>query len=87
LRHCPLGEFSGINLIAAAVRHGVECFILAFGTDVYGAPARIPIIESELIAPRSPYGESLYTLERALRWYERIAELRFAVLLQRGRWH
>jgi UDP-glucose 4-epimerase len=70
----------GINLLATAVRHDVSRFVLASSADVYGAPARVPIIEPEYIAPRSPYGESLYTLERALSWYERTAGLRFAVV-------
>jgi UDP-glucose 4-epimerase len=70
----------GINLIATAVRHDVGRFILASTVDVYGTPARVPIIEPEHIAPRSPYGESLYTLERALGWYERVAGVRYAIL-------
>jgi UDP-glucose 4-epimerase len=71
---------NGMNLIATAARHDVGRFILASSADVYGAPARVPIIEPERIAPRSPYGESLYTLERALRWYEHILGVRYAVL-------
>lgn len=70
----------GVNLIAAAVRHDVERFILSSTANLFDDPERMPIDEEERIVPGSPYGESKYMLERILRWYERVAELRFAAL-------
>jgi len=71
---------NGINLIATAIRFNVDRFILISTADVFGATGPVPIIEQASIFPSSPYGESLYMLERMLSWYDRITGLRYAVL-------
>lgn len=71
---------TGVNLMAAAVRHNVGRFILSSTANLFDRPERIPIDEDQPIVPGSPYGESKYMLERALRWYDRIYGLRFAAL-------
>ncbi|GIV96777.1 MAG: UDP-glucose 4-epimerase [Herpetosiphonaceae bacterium] len=71
---------TGVNLMAAAVRHDVGRFILSSTANLFDRPERIPIDEDQPIVPGSPYGESKHMLERALRWYDHIYGLRFAAL-------
>lgn len=71
---------NGVNLLEAAVRHGVRRFILSSTANLFDQPRRIPIDEDEEIIPGSPYGESKYLLERILRWLDRVYGLRYASL-------
>ncbi|MGQ9585037.1 MAG: UDP-glucose 4-epimerase GalE [Anaerolineae bacterium] len=71
---------NGVNLLEAAVRHGVRRFILSSTANLFDRPQRIPIDEEEAIVPGSPYGESKYLLERILAWLERVYGLRYAAL-------
>ncbi len=70
----------GIGLINSCVRHEIPKFVLSSTANLFGDPQRIPIDESERIAPGSPYGESKLMLERALFWADRIHGLRAACL-------
>jgi UDP-glucose 4-epimerase len=71
---------AGVTLLASAVKHDVGRFILSSTANLFDRPERIPIGESESIVPGSPYGESKHMLERALYWYERVHQLRYAAL-------
>ena len=71
---------NALNLLRAAVTHGVRRFILSSTANLFDAPQQIPIAETEAIVPGSPYGESKYIIERFLHWMDRIDGLRFAAL-------
>ncbi len=71
---------NGLTLLRAAVDHGVRRFILSSTANLFDRPARIPIDESEMIVPGSPYGESKFILERILYWLDRTCGLRYAAL-------
>jgi UDP-glucose 4-epimerase len=71
---------NGINLLQAAVDHGVQRFILSSTANLFDDPASMPITEQERIVPGSPYGESKFILERLLHWMDRIYGLRYAAL-------
>ncbi len=71
---------AGVTLMAQAVRHGVGRFILSSTANLFDAPERMPIDETESIIPGSPYGESKHMLERSLYWYDRVHQLRYAAL-------
>jgi UDP-glucose 4-epimerase len=71
---------NGVRLIEACVHHGVRKFVLSSTANLFGAPSRIPIDETEAINPGSPYGESKRILERALFWADQIHGLRSACL-------
>lgn len=77
-----LGEnvTNGLNLLQAAVQHGVRRFILSSTANLFDDPERMPIDERERIVPGSPYGESKHILERMLYWLDRIYDLRYAAL-------
>jgi UDP-glucose 4-epimerase len=71
---------NGLNLLEAAVAHGVNRFILSSTANLFDQPERVPIDEEEQIVPGSPYGESKYILERVLHWLDRTRGLRYAAL-------
>jgi UDP-glucose 4-epimerase len=71
---------NGLNLIEAAVNHGVKRFILSSTANLFDDPERMPIDENERIVPGSPYGESKFILERYLHWMDRIYDMRYACL-------
>ena len=52
-----------INLLSAAVRHGVGRFIFASSCAVYGRTETLPVEESAILTPCSPYGISKYCAE------------------------
>jgi UDP-glucose 4-epimerase len=70
----------GFALIDACVRHGVRRFVLSSTANLFGDPDSVPIPESAPLRPSSPYGESKWMLERALRWADQAHGLRFASL-------
>lgn len=71
---------NGLNLLEAALRHGVNRFVLSSTANLFDEPERMPIDERERIVPGSPYGESKAMLERILFWLERTHGLRYAAL-------
>jgi UDP-glucose 4-epimerase len=77
-----LGEnvTNALNLLQAAVQHGVRRFILSSTANLFDDPERMPIDERERIVPGSPYGESKHILERMLYWLDRIYDFRYAAL-------
>ncbi len=71
---------NGLNLMEAAVKHGVKGFILSSTANLFDDPERIPIAETERIVPGSPYGESKHILERNLHWMDRLYSMKYACL-------
>jgi UDP-glucose 4-epimerase len=71
---------NGIRLIEACLRHGVTRFVLSSTANLFGVAETIPIPEEAPINPGSPYGESKWMIERALRWADEIHGLHSACL-------
>jgi UDP-glucose 4-epimerase len=71
---------NGIRLVEACVRHGVKRFVLSSTANLYGNAGGEPIREAAVIDPGSPYGESKFMIERALRWADACCGLRSASL-------
>jgi UDP-glucose 4-epimerase len=55
-----------VNLINAAVRHPVKCFVFTSSIAVYGA-GQLPMTEETVPQPEDPYGISKYAVELDLR--------------------
>lgn len=55
-----------VNLINAAVNHGVKCFVFTSSIAVYGRN-QLPMIEELVPQPEDPYGISKYAVELDLR--------------------
>ncbi|ACY15223.1 UDP-glucose 4-epimerase GalE [Haliangium ochraceum] len=70
----------GANLFESAAAHGVGRIIFSSTSNLFDAPAVLPIPESEPPAPASPYGESKLVLERYLHWLERLYGCRYVCL-------
>lgn len=70
----------GLHLFQAAVERGVRRIILSSTANLFDKPERIPIDESAVVAPGSPYGESKLYLERTLSWLEKTHGVRSACL-------
>ena len=71
---------NGIRLIDACVRHGVRRFVLSSTAALFNLDSAEPIQEDAPIDPQSPYGDSKWMLERALRWAGQVHDFRSASL-------
>jgi UDP-glucose 4-epimerase len=79
-RYLEENTTQALRLIDATCRHGVRRFVLSSTANLFAAPSRLPIDETEAIEPGSPYGESKYMIERVLLWADRVFGLRSASL-------
>ncbi len=68
-----------LNLVDAAVAHGVGRFVFSSTAGVY-ASKDSPLLETDPVGPASVYGATKYMVEQTLEWYHRIHGLRVAVL-------
>jgi UDP-glucose 4-epimerase len=71
---------NGVNLLDAAVEHGVKKFVFSSTCATFGIPDRVPIDDSTPQAPINPYGESKLLFEKVLRWYDEIHGLKYVAL-------
>ena len=71
---------NALNLIEAAVDHGVRKFVLSSTCAIFGKPERVPIDEAVTIDPGSPYGESKFMIERILHWADEVHGMKSAAL-------
>ncbi len=63
-------NFAGLLRLAETMRrHDVRRIVFSSTCAVYGAPAVVPMDETQPTAPESPYGESKLMGERLLGWY------------------
>ncbi len=58
------------------LRSGVRLLVFSSTAAVYGMPASSPITEDSPYAPINPYGESKVMVEKILRWFDSIHNLR-----------
>jgi UDP-glucose 4-epimerase len=68
------------TLIQAVAECGVRNFLFSSTAAVYGEPSRVPIPETEPLAPTSPYGSSKWMTEIILRDAARAHGLNFVAL-------
>src|SRR5205814_10021766 len=71
---------NGLNLLDAMVSAGVGKIIFSSTCAISGPPDRLPIDETTLPRPISPYGESKLADEKILRWYREIHGFKFVSL-------
>jgi len=80
LRYLIENGANGMRLIDACVRHEVPRFVLSSTAALFNERGNAPIPETAAIDPQSPYGDSKWMLERALRWASEVHGLRIACL-------
>jgi UDP-glucose 4-epimerase len=71
---------NGLNLLDAMLKTGVRRIIFSSTCAIFGPPERVPIDESAVPRPISPYGESKLAFEKILRWYDQIHGFKFVSL-------
>ena len=71
---------AGLHLLEAALEAGVRKFILSSTANLFDQPERVPIDESCVVRPGSPYGESKLYLEKVLGWLDRTHGMKSACL-------
>ena len=71
---------AAIALLESALDAGVRRFVLSSTAAVYGTPVRVPIEETDALAPINPYGETKLAIERMLGSYATAYGLRYAAL-------
>lgn len=71
---------NAINLLDACIEVKVSRFVFSSTCAIFGLPPTIPISEDLPKEPINPYGESKWTIERALAWYGRLFGFRYVCL-------
>jgi UDP-glucose 4-epimerase len=69
-----------LNLIHAAVDHGIRLFLFSSSAAVYGEPEYLPIDEKHPTRPENYYGYTKLAIEQYLDWYSRLKGLRYIAL-------
>lgn len=69
-----------LNLIHAAVRHGIRHFVFSSSAAVYGEPAYLPIDEKHPTRPENYYGYTKLAIEQFLDWYARLKGFHYVAL-------
>jgi UDP-glucose 4-epimerase len=71
---------NAVNLLDACVAAGVRRFVFSSTCAIFGLPNVVPITEDLPKEPINPYGESKWTVERILAWYDKLYGLRSVCL-------
>lgn len=69
-----------LNLLEAMLAQGVRRLVFSSTAAVYGNPERIPIEETDRLAPTNAYGAAKLLVEEMLYWFNRAHGLRYASL-------
>jgi UDP-arabinose 4-epimerase len=69
-----------LSLLKALVSHGPSLLVFSSTASIYGAPLSVPIDESHLKDPLSPYGKSKWMIEQLLEDFEKAHGLRYLAL-------
>jgi len=68
-----------VNLINAAINHGVKCFVFTSSIAVYGTSPVLPITEQVPPHPEDPYGIAKLAVEQELRVCKEMFDLDYIV--------
>jgi UDP-glucose 4-epimerase len=68
-----------VNLINAAVNHGVRCFVFTSSIAVYGASPQLPMTEETPAHPEDPYGIAKWAVEQDLEASRRMFGLDYVI--------
>ena len=69
-----------LRLLEAMRHEGVKQLVFSSTAAVYGNPEVLPVVETAVLRPENPYGESKLQVERMLPWYDQAAGLRWVAL-------
>ena len=79
--HDPAGYYLNnvtgtLATLEAMAAEGCRCFVFSSTCAVYGEPTSVPLTESHLTVPVSPYGQTKLAVEQALPHFERAYGIR-----------
>ncbi len=69
-----------LNLIKYCVKYKVKLFVFSSSAAVYGSPKYNPIDEKHPLNPGNYYGYTKIIIEENLRWFSKLAGIRYAAL-------
>jgi len=69
-----------LNLLEAMQVAGIDNIVFSSSCAIYGIPNSSPIPDDHEANPISPYGESKHIIEKVLRWYSEIYNLKYIAL-------
>src|SRR6056297_2952033 len=69
-----------LNILEAAAACGIKKIVFSSSAAVYGEPQYLPVDENHPAAPGNYYGYTKLAMEQQLYWYDRLRDIRFAVL-------
>ncbi|MGI2336714.1 MAG: NAD-dependent epimerase/dehydratase family protein [Dehalogenimonas sp.] len=69
-----------LNVITSCVEAGVEKLVYASSSAAYGHPDNLPVTETHIARPLSPYGVSKHTVEHYLEIYHKLFDLSYTIL-------
>lgn len=69
-----------LNVLEAAVKHGVKKIIYTSASSVYGTPKYVPVDEDHPKDPTTVYGASKFAGEQLCRVYQKLHDLDYIVL-------
>jgi UDP-glucose 4-epimerase len=68
-----------VNLINAAVNHGVKCFVFTSSIAVYGTSPELPMTEATPPHPEDPYGIAKLAVEQELKVSKEMFDLDYII--------
>ncbi len=71
---------SAVNLLEAMIHKQIGCLVFSSTCATFGIPDRMPLDETQPQRPINPYGESKLMVEKMLRWYSQLHEMKCVVL-------
>jgi UDP-glucose-4-epimerase GalE len=79
--HDPAGYYLNnvtgtLATLEAMAAEGCRCFVFSSTCAVYGEPTSVPLTESHITVPVSPYGQTKLAVEQALPHFERAYGIR-----------
>ncbi|MBI1748202.1 MAG: UDP-glucose 4-epimerase GalE [Acidobacteria bacterium] len=91
--HCYVGEswenpykyyhdnvVNALNLLKTMLDHDVACLVFSSTCAIYGNPVTLPMAEDHPQVPVNPYGESKLFIEKILRDFSQVYDLRYVAL-------
>ena len=69
-----------LTLLNSMIKHDVKKIIFSSSCAVYGEPEKVPMDETNPLAPISPYGKNKLAIEFALQDYSRAYDLKYVSL-------
>lgn len=72
--------YGSFNLLKAIIANKINNFVFSSTCAVYGESQYLPVDEKHPLNPTNPYGESKLMVEKMIRWFGQLHNLRYVIL-------